>query len=289
MTIHQTRTLAASAIIILIAAVGAPSQSLANTNPAKEQITLTLPAVPDGVTDFHLDFKNSAPFVIDKVAKGPFSSASFSSVSGVGGNLGNVTYKGATTPGSIITVGFSIETAKQDFTTTDVSWSYAVGKNTPIPGITGANFKATPIGDPMVDFKLTNTSSGYLLFTNVTTLSNVAELPLGAPVGSIPGFTSLWASLLLAPGQSSPDFISPMIDPGNFIFVEGTSYESNSTGDKLSDSVSWRFGHQTSIPEPATWLMMLFGFGSVGAVMRSRRRRLPPPPKTLERACPSWA
>ena len=33
------------------------------------------------------------------------------------------------------------------------------------------------------------------------------------------------------------------------------------------------FTAQLSVPEPATWAMMLLGFGGLGAVLRSRRRR----------------
>jgi hypothetical protein len=29
------------------------------------------------------------------------------------------------------------------------------------------------------------------------------------------------------------------------------------------------------VPEPASWLMMLFGFGMIGGAMRSRRDRKP--------------
>jgi hypothetical protein len=34
------------------------------------------------------------------------------------------------------------------------------------------------------------------------------------------------------------------------------------------------FGTQTAVPEPATWAMMLLGFGGIGIAMRRRRRTL---------------
>jgi hypothetical protein len=30
----------------------------------------------------------------------------------------------------------------------------------------------------------------------------------------------------------------------------------------------------TAVPEPSTWALMILGFGSVGTMLRSRRRRL---------------
>jgi hypothetical protein len=41
-----------------------------------------------------------------------------------------------------------------------------------------------------------------------------------------------------------------------------------------------RGAHNTSggsLPEPASWGLMIIGFGGMGAVLRSRRRRLPAP------------
>ena len=38
------------------------------------------------------------------------------------------------------------------------------------------------------------------------------------------------------------------------------------------DNITLNGGGPTGVPEPATWAMMLIGFGGMGAVMRSRRR-----------------
>jgi hypothetical protein len=51
----------------------------------------------------------------------------------------------------------------------------------------------------------------------------------------------------------------------NTLFVSGT------TGGDASFSGNINFA-AAAVPEPATWAMMLFGFGAVGYSMRSRRR-----------------
>ncbi|MFI4966277.1 MAG: PEPxxWA-CTERM sorting domain-containing protein [Caulobacterales bacterium] len=52
---------------------------------------------------------------------------------------------------------------------------------------------------------------------------------------------------------------------GNLVFTEGGP--SNQQGNLL-DNVS------LATPEPATWAMMLMGFGGIGGLLRSRRRKL---------------
>ena len=37
--------------------------------------------------------------------------------------------------------------------------------------------------------------------------------------------------------------------------------------------ISVVYGYQVTVPEPATWAIMLVGFGGLGAVMRTQRRR----------------
>ncbi len=51
----------------------------------------------------------------------------------------------------------------------------------------------------------------------------------------------------------------------NVLFVSGT------TGGEASFSGNINFAAAGAIPEPATWAMMLFGFGAVGYSMRRRK------------------
>ena len=39
------------------------------------------------------------------------------------------------------------------------------------------------------------------------------------------------------------------------------------------------FGEPTAVPEPATWAMMILGFGLIGGVLRARRR-----PRRMQRS-----
>jgi hypothetical protein len=227
---------------------------------ALEQLTLTLPQAPANTTDLDLTVDNSVPFTFANEEKWP--RGEFNSAGGVktDDTHATITYLGGSPGGEVMTIGFQIDTAVQNFHVDSIGWSFKHGNDQPIPGLVGARFKMTPVKDPMVDFTITNNSVGYLLFSNVATLSNSLDLPLGDPVGSIPGFVPLWATLLLAPGQTSPDFISSTVDPGNFVYVEGTAFVSDATGDELSGGLDFRYGHQTPIPEPPTWAMLIAGF-----------------------------
>jgi hypothetical protein len=236
---YRLATLAGIAISISVAI---PSRCYA----ALEQLSLTLPATPAGASDLDLDVLNDAPFTFgpaNKFATGGFNPNPITSQSDP--THGSVHFKGAPVAGTTMTIGIVIDTGFQSFQVNTLNWSFPNGTTQAIPGLVGAKFKAKPFGDPMIDFTITNTTSGYLLFTDVATLSNSPDLPLGDPVGSIPGFVPLWASLLLAPGQTSPDFISPEVDAGNFLYVDATAFESDVNGDELSDPLYVRYGPGT--------------------------------------------
>jgi hypothetical protein len=51
-------------------------------------------------------------------------------------------------------------------------------------------------------------------------------------------------------------------------FVQVTGKEISATGEAPSGTVL-----TTAVPEPATWGVMLVGFGAIGASMRGARRR----------------
>lgn len=56
--------------------------------------------------------------------------------------------------------------------------------------------------------------------------------------------------------------------------IVGGQYEFSFTGSNPQDSAvaNGNVTIQAAVPEPATWAMMLFGFGGIGLAMRRRRR-----------------
>jgi hypothetical protein len=71
------------------------------------------------------------------------------------------------------------------------------------------------------------------------------------------------------PGGFGPQLFSgttaaPVFSPGTFSF---TDLRGVPTGSTLTISAV-----AAAVPEPATWAMMIFGFGAVGSMMRYRRR-----------------
>ena len=122
--------------------------------------------------------------------------------------------------------------------------------------------------------------SGTISFTRVSDGANLLTLTFsgatlaggggsGALFGSTPAGTVTYTSDFLDfTGQTAGDFSIALsgITPdfgANF-------WSGDSTGTFASDAG----GGGNEIPEPATWVMMIMGFGGVGALMRRRRQAL---------------
>ncbi len=59
------------------------------------------------------------------------------------------------------------------------------------------------------------------------------------------------------------------INPGGYF-----AFDLSNAGDGYaSDSTGVRFSVESAVPEPATWTMMIFGFGAIGFGLRSRRKQ----------------
>lgn len=72
---------------------------------------------------------------------------------------------------------------------------------------------------------------------------------------------------LLGPSTSTfnnASFVSLGLTPGTYLWTWGTGASADSLTVHIGDAV----------PEPATWAMMLVGFGATGVAMRRRRRNL---------------
>jgi len=95
-----------------------------------------------------------------------------------------------------------------------------------------------------------------------------------------------WYSVLggYGPNNGGFEFAQDYVSPGStqapgyyysgspFTF-DGTDAASAYVADNAgSDNVNYAFRLQGSVPEPASWALMLGGFGAIGGAMRSRRK-----------------
>jgi PEP-CTERM motif len=135
--------------------------------------------------------------------------------------------------------------------------------------------------DEMVSF--TNSLSGYYGFT-LTSVASVVEGGAIDPAtdvdfcatcvfvtGMTAGGTDI-GTLFLTPGIGSTDanenyaLLGQFLDAGAYtLHIQGTRGVAGSFGGNVSFAVA------NGVPEPATWAMMLLGFGGIGWQLRRRR------------------
>lgn len=98
----------------------------------------------------------------------------------------------------------------------------------------------------------------------VTPAAPLAALGDLAPLGEAPGITSPLAALL-GPGPSSAPLRSASTTPG----LPG-SPGSSGPGPESPEPPSVLLPPASPVPEPATWLTMMIGFGAIGGATRYR-------------------
>lgn len=102
--------------------------------------------------------------------------------------------------------------------------------------------------------------------------------------GSGHGSTSLSASIINFAGWTGTGFLNPTIDVASQI-PQGThyyQYVAQYEFDLVTAGASVTYTYDTpvaappadAVPEPASWAMMLAGFGTVGSTMRRRRKAI---------------
>lgn len=108
--------------------------------------------------------------------------------------------------------------------------------------------------------------SGTIDGSNVTGLSGYASADQQFFASSTPNFTFAGLSF------SGANLISYNLTnyPGNTNHITNSVYDPN--GDGVPTPYSLTSFSVTAVPEPATWAMMLAGFGMIGFGMRSRKR-----------------
>jgi hypothetical protein len=270
----------ASAVAVGLA-FSATSAYAGNNVPGKESFSTTIKTITDYTNDLEITFHNTAPFDFtstDDWNKRGFDHSQGTHAGDPTDKSGAAIFDGASFDANTeITISFETTSDENQFIIDGAFWTHHdLSPADPIPGLKGQGFKASAVGDPQIDFTIMNDSADYHAYSNLSFLSNSPELPLNSIPGSIPGFAPFDPFLLLAPGQSA-DFLFPDMDPGNWLYIEASTYVSDVSGDQLSDSSLFDFGHQKPVPEASTWDMMLTGFGGLGfaAFWRVRRATLP--------------
>ena len=105
-------------------------------------------------------------------------------------------------------------------------------------------------------------------FTNVAGIYNgvagVATIGFGNGLAAAlnVGHASLGFTQFVGPALFSGTASAPIFSPGTFSLTSIVSGSSTLTISAVA----------AAVPEPATWAMMIFGFGAVGSMIRYRRR-----------------
>ncbi len=114
-------------------------------------------------------------------------------------------------------------------------------------------------------------SDGVYNFAGSYTVHDTS--PTGVSIGGYVGATSQFGETL-EHGSRPFDFDAALAAGERVSFVLGAAgnYTYDSTGIALTVTSGGGLG-AGGVPEPATWGMMLIGFGGLGAVLRNRRVR----------------
>ena len=165
----------------------------------------------------------------------------------------------------------------QTFTLSGGFTSYAASSN--LPQILGND-----LGN--YSFSVSGTSSNYDAATRTVTYSNVTGTingygqvvqnltPTTLTVAFDPSFmTALISGTLMSAGSVTPPGFPGPIDfsPANGASILGTYTSFGVSGGGGSVAGRILFPATAAVPEPASWALMLVGFGLVGGALRQRR------------------
>ena len=147
-----------------------------------------------------------------------------------------------------------------------ITWSGGVGSYFDSPYSTGGT-PYTQKYSGIVGFYMFNLDSGspaqgadaFRSFSGSTTCTEYACLVEGSASGTLFGSPAAFQG----PGTL-------MVDSGSYIDPDfGLRGPESGSGESVQGTITYYFG---GVPEPATWGLMLGGFGAIGGAMRSRRK-----------------
>ena len=159
-------------------------------------------------------------------------------------------------------------------TATDNGLTYTGGSATFSQNTDATGFAA--IGGPLNNFgTITLVPNGHVYTGDLFSLLITFTLPAGSGTGS---FTANLLGSLTSTGTGGVqiNFVNHdiQVSPGNlFLHVNDVSFSGSgalTAQTVLSQDIN---GYVIAVPEPASWALMLLGFGAVGLTMRSRRRK----------------
>jgi hypothetical protein len=154
-----------------------------NNVPGKESFSTTIKTITDNTNDLEITFHNTAPFDFtstDDWNKGGFDHSQGTHAGDPTDKSGAAIFDGGSFDANTeITISFETSSDENQFIIDGGFWTHHdLSPADPIPGLKGQGFKASAVGDPQIDFTITNNSADYHVYSNLSFLSNSPELPL---------------------------------------------------------------------------------------------------------------
>lgn len=242
-----------------------PAKALMKVRPVNSSKTET-------ADDYHIKINDPAGALnINKIDKGPFTSETHT-----GNGTGTVTvdfFGGKVPPGGFPLNGIGIEFIQKDnlsrvtesyYTETDIDGNHVKIGDAPLKG-----FKVD--GDPI--YTVFNDMDVSIGIRDLQFLVNVDEIPFESlNPGNLSSFGTLTAALsdfVLAAHSSLDINVAGTLDPGRFLYAQGTTYDATFT---TQESV-FLDGHQSAVPEPSTLVLIATG-GLVIGIYGARKFRV---------------
>lgn len=185
------------------------------------------------------------------------------------------------------------------FATTEVSFALFNGETFGVSYTATAFDGATPVASQTLANIASNFNSGFgIVDLTAANITNVVIAPIGAPavwdflIDTVAFNQSVQQGVVSLPPPivaPPPVFVPPpqvqVVDPSNSHKTVTVDLVYGDTNDGLNSLNSHRHADDiaplvvqadllTAVPEPATWALMLAGFGGAGALLRRRRARV---------------